>query len=64
MVEVSGVGQVPERPTRYYHKEDLVKAVNRMLERYDFYPVSDRTIKSDLKFMQSGEGFGAVLAKR
>ena len=49
---------------RYYHMEDLVKAVNRMLERYDFYPVSDRTIKSDLKFMQSGEGFGAVLAKR
>lgn len=49
---------------RYYHMEDLVKAVNRMLERYDFYPVSDHTIKSDLKFMQSGEGFGAVLAKR
>ena len=49
---------------RYYHMEDLVRAVNRMLERYDFYPVSDRTIKSDLKFMQSGEGFGAVLAKR
>jgi predicted DNA-binding transcriptional regulator YafY len=49
---------------RYYHMEDLVKAVNRMLERYDFYPVSDRTIKNDLKFMQSGEGFGAVLAKR
>lgn len=49
---------------RYYHMEDLVTAVNKMLVRYDFTPVSDRTISSDLKFMQSGEGFNAVLAKR
>jgi len=48
----------------YYHLEDLVKAVNRMLKRYDFYEVSQRTIQEDLKFMQSPEGFGAVLAKR
>ena len=49
---------------RYYYKEDLLKAVNRMLERYDFMPVSMRTLEDDLKFMQSGEGFKAVLAKR
>ena len=49
---------------RYYHMEDLVTAVNKMLVRYDFTPVSERTISSDLKFMQSGEGFNAVLAKR
>lgn len=49
---------------RYYHMDDLVTAVNKMLERYDFTPVSDRTISNDLKFMQSGEGFNAVLAKR
>ncbi len=48
----------------YYHLEDLVNAVNKMLDRYDFYPVSQRTVQQDLKFMQSGEGFGAVLAKR
>ena len=48
----------------YYHMENLVEAVNRVLERYDFYPVTDRTISKDLKFMQSGEGFGAELAKR
>lgn len=39
---------------RYYHLEDLVEAVNRMLERYDFYPVSQRMVQQDLKFMQSG----------
>ena len=49
---------------RYYHLEDLVDAVNRMLERYDFYPVSQRTVQQDLKFMQSEEGFGVKLAKR
>ena len=49
---------------RYYYLEDLVEAVNRMLRRYDFYEVSQRTVQEDLKFMQSGEGFGAVLAKR
>ena len=49
---------------RYYHLEDLVDAVNSMLERYDFCPVSQRTVQQDLKFMQSSEGFGAVLAKR
>ena len=49
---------------RNYYKEDLVKAVNRMLERYDYTPVSQRTVEEDLKFMQSGDGFGAVLAKR
>lgn len=49
---------------RYYHIEDLVDKVNEMLERYDFYPVSQRTVQQDLKFMQSGEGFGAELAKR
>lgn len=49
---------------RYYHMENLVAAVNRMLERYDFDTVSDRTVKKDLKFMQSGEGFGAELAHR
>lgn len=49
---------------RYYHMEDLVTAVNKMLERYDFTPVRDRTISKDLKYMQSGEGFNAVLAKR
>lgn len=48
----------------YYHMEDLVEKVNRMLERYDFTPVSERTVAADLKFMQSGEGFNAVLAKR
>lgn len=48
----------------YYHLKDLVDKVNRMLERYDFEPVSDRTVKKDIKFMQSGEGFGAELAKR
>lgn len=48
----------------YYHLEDLVEAVNKMLERYDFYPVSQRTVQQDLKFMQSGEGFGVELAKR
>ena len=36
---------------RYYHMEDLVTTVNRMLERYDFYPVSQRTVQQDLKFM-------------
>ena len=49
---------------RYYHLEDLVDAVNDMLERYDFYPVSQRTVQQDLKFMQSEEGFGVELAKR
>ena len=49
---------------RNYYMEDLLEKVNRMLERYDFTPVSDRTISSDLKFMQSEEGFGAKLAKR
>ena len=49
---------------RYYYLEDLVEAVNKMLRRYDFYEVSQRTVQEDLKFMQSGEGFGAVLAKR
>ena len=49
---------------RYYHLEDLVDAVNRMLERYDFYPVCQRTVQQDLKFMQSEEGFGVKLAKR
>ena len=49
---------------RYYHLEDLVDKVNEMLERYDFYPVSQRTVQQDLKFMQSGEGFGVELAKR
>lgn len=48
----------------FYYKADLLNAVNRMLERYDFTPVSMRTLEDDLKFMQSGEGFGAVLAKR
>ena len=49
---------------RYYHLEDLVTAVNKMLKRYDFYEVSQRTVQQDLKFMQSGEGFGVELAKR
>jgi predicted DNA-binding transcriptional regulator YafY len=49
---------------KFYYKDDLVKAVNRMLERYGFTPVSQRTVEDDLKFMQSGEGFGAMLAKR
>lgn len=49
---------------RYCHMEDLVTAVNKMLKRYDFYEVSKRTVQQDLKFMQSGEGFGVVLAKR
>lgn len=41
---------------RYYHFEDLVEVVRRKLERYEFYPVSQRTMQKNLKFMQSGEG--------
>ncbi len=36
---------------RYYHFEDLVESVKRMLERYDFYPVGERTMQEYLKFM-------------
>ncbi|MBQ6202930.1 MAG: hypothetical protein IJK46_02415 [Prevotella sp.] len=49
---------------RYYHFEDLVEAVSRMLERYEFYPVRQRTMQENLKFMQSGEGYRAKLVKR
>lgn len=49
---------------RCYYKEDLLKAVNRMLERCDYTPVSMRTIEDDLKFIKSDEGFKAVLAMR
>lgn len=41
---------------RYYYFEDLVEVVRRKLERYEFYPVSQRTMQDNLKFMQSGEG--------
>ena len=49
---------------RRYRKEDLVEAVNRKLERYDYEPVSKRTIEGDLQFMMSEAGFGAVLETR
>lgn len=49
---------------RYYHFEDLVEVVSRMLERYEFYPLSQRTMQENLKFMQSGEVFRAKLTKR
>lgn len=42
---------------RYSHFEDLVEAVSKMLERYEFYPVRQRTMQENLKFMQSGEGY-------
>ena len=49
---------------RDYHREDIVEAVNRILKRYDFYPLSQRTVLEDLKFMQSDEDFRVKLAKR
>jgi len=33
---------------RYYHFEDMMETVSRMLERYDLYPVSQRTMQEDL----------------
>ena len=42
----------------------MVEAVSRMLERYEFYPVRQRTMQENLKFMQSDEGYRAKLVKR
>lgn len=48
----------------HYYMKDLVDKVNRKLELHDNIPVSERTIRGDLRFMQSREGWEIELEHR
>ena len=50
------------RDTRkQYHMEDLVEAVNKVLENYNGTCVSERQIREDIRFMQRDAGWGIKL---
>ena len=50
------------RDTRkIYHMEDLVEAVNKVLENYNGTCVSERQIREDIRFMQRDAGWGIKL---
>ena len=50
------------RDTRkQYHMDDLVEAVNKVLENYNGTSVSERQIREDIRFMQRDAGWGIKL---
>ena len=50
------------RDTRkQYHMDDLVEAVNKVLENYNGTCVSERQIREDIRFMQRDAGWGIKL---